>query len=369
MAAPNRQLLQILSGSGPLSRTVLAEWAALSKPAITAQVRTLLADGLLRETGPERLLALNPDAACFLGLSLSEREAALVLADLCGNAIRRASLASAGRMAPWQPDELAEAVAAALPGLLQGCAATGLGVAVPGLVELSGERCVQSSRLGWTDVPLAALLHRRTGLPVWLENDAHALARALHMIGPMRGASGFSLVVVDQGIGCGHVVDGRLLRGRHGGAGGIAHATLRANGVPCRCGKRGCLETLASLRALALAARAVRLPEEPGPLQRMADGGYPDAIQLLHDAGGALGLALAQMIQSLDPEQVLVGLDPALAGGLYGTAMRRAVAANVLAGFAGAAGGEPIRFLTLRATGWADGAAAVALHRFLWDRR
>lgn len=351
---------------------MLAEGSGLSKPAITVVMRELVGLGFVEEAarpagskGASRPMALRGDAACFVGVSLAERDAVVVLSDLVGSTLGQMTVSAGARSGGWTPETLVEAIAAAMPDLLAGHAIgpSGVGVAVPGFVDFAGKRCRQSTRLGWVDVPLARLLQERLGVPVRLENDAHALARGMQMSSRM---SNFTLVSVDQGIGCGHIVDGRLLRGRHGGAGEIAHVTLRPNGLPCRCGKRGCLDTLSSLRALADVARVSRMAGNPAALQRQADAGFGAAVRLLQDGGSALGLAIAQMIQCLDPGKVLIGVDPALATGVYGATVCRAIAANVLDGFAGSATGEPVGFVTIAPSAWAEGAAGVALHRYLW---
>ena len=372
LTSTQTQMLRLLARSGPMSRTMLAGGSGLSKPAVTVVMRELVGLGFVEEAarpdgskGTSRPMAIRGEAACFAGVSLAERDAVLVLSDLVGKTLGQMTVSVGTRAGDWTPETLVEAIGGALPELLAGhaTAPSGVGVAVPGFVDLAGKRCRQSTRLGWTNVPLAALLQERLGLPVRLENDAHALARGMQMSSRM---SSFSLVSVDQGIGCGHIVDGRLLRGRHGGAGEIAHVTLRPGGLPCRCGKRGCLDTLSSLRALADVARASRMATNPAALQRQADAGFGAAVRLLQDGGSALGLAIAQMIQCLDPGKVLIGLDPALATGVYGVTACRAIAANVLDGFAGSATGEPIGFVTVAPSAWAEGAAGVAAHRYLW---
>lgn len=372
LTSTQTQMLRLLARSGPMSRTMLADGSGLSKPAITVVMRELVGLGFVEEAarpegskGASRPMALRGDAACFVGVSLAERDAVLVLSDLVGKTLAQVTVSVATRTAVWTPETVVEAIAGAMPELLGGHATgpSGVGVAVPGFVDLAGRRCRQSTRLGWSNVPLAALLQERLALPVRLENDAHALARGMQMSSRM---SSFTLVSVDQGIGCGHIVDGRLLRGQHGGAGEIAHVTLRPNGLPCRCGKRGCLDTLSSLRALADVARVSRMTGNPAALQRHADAGFGAVVRLLQDGGSALGLAIAQMIQCLDPGKVLIGVDPALATGVYGVTACRAIAANVLDGFAGSATGEPIGFVTIAPSAWAEGAAGVAVHRYLW---
>lgn len=366
------QLLRCLIRSGPVSRTVLAGLTGLSKAAISASSRDLIEAGLIVETHrvygqgrPSVLLAIRPDAACLAGVSLRETEMVLLLADLAGSILHERCLPL-----PDGPEATASAIAKGLSGLERQAPMPlrGIGIAIPGYVDLHGQDCIRSTRLGWHGVPLGALVRKRLDRPVLLENDANALVRKLQMFGPLREEASFSLISVEEGIGCGHMLDGRILRGRGGGAGEIAHAPAQPDGLPCRCGKRGCLDTVASLHAIADAARRSDLPVAPGPLQRLAASGEARAVAILHAAGSALGLAAAQLIQSLDPGRLLIGAPPALAEGVYGAAFRQTVSANVLPGFVGAAtsGGQAgIGFVEVARTAWAEGAAGVAAHRFL----
>ncbi len=387
------QLLRSLIASGPTSRSGLAGLTGLSKAAISAVSRELIDDGLIAETSlvygqgrPSVRLAIRGEAGCLAGVSLREDEMIVLLADLRGAVLHEARLAL-----PDGPEAVAASIAASIADGLAGPlgavgpALRGIGIAVPGYVALNRQSCIRSTRLGWRDVPLAALVRCSLDAPVLLENDANALVRGLQMFGP-DGAGGdegsdhaaeqggcapqasFSLISVEEGIGCGHLLDGRILRGRGGGAGELAHAPVQPDGLPCRCGKRGCLDTVASLHAIAEAARQAGLPETPDALQRLAGAGQAQAIAILHAAGSALGVAAAQLIQTLDPGRLLIGTVPALADGVYGAAMRQVVAANVLPGFAGsAASGDQsgLGFVAVAPTARARGAAAVAAYRFL----
>ena len=387
LTSTQHHFLRCLIRSGPASRTALAGLTGLSKAATSALSRELIEIGLIGETTlvygqgrPSVLLAIRPDAACLGGVSLREDGTILLLADLDGKVLCERRSAS-----PGTPETTAKAIANGLAALARKVSIPlqAIGIAVPGYVDLGGQRCIRSTRLGWHDAPLADLVRGRLDLPVLLENDANALVRGLQMFGPLREESSFSLVSVEEGIGCGHMLDGRILRGRGGGAGEIAHAPAQVDGLPCRCGKRGCLDTIASLHAIADAARQAGLPGDPDGLQRLAASGQPRAIAILHAAGSALGVAAAQLIQALDPGRLLVGAPSALSDGVYGAAFRQTVSASVLPGFAGGAtrsdqagsdqaggnkaGGDHagIGFVAVAPTAWAQGAAGVAAHRLL----
>ncbi|MFJ4621817.1 ROK family protein [Streptomyces sp. NPDC088812] len=125
------------------------------------------------------------------------------------------------------------------------------GVAVPGLVDTERGVARYSANLGWRDLPLRALLTERLGLPVALGHDVRAGALAEGRLGAGSGHDDFLFVALGTGVAAAHVRQGRVLDGSRGGAGELGHLVLRAGGPRCGCGRRGCLETLASASAVA----------------------------------------------------------------------------------------------------------------------
>ena len=173
----------------------------------------------------------------------------------------------------------------------------------------------------------------------------------------------FSLIWLGKGIGAAHFVHDRLHRGAHGGAGEIAHCTIKPNGLPCRCGKTGCLDTVASMIAILDGARAEGLKADTlADIEHAAAAGSSAAIRLLHRAGSALGLAISQIIQINDPQMVLVTHREDRFDGLFSTVMQQAIEANVLPRLSGV---TPIHFRKVADADWAVGAASVATHSFL----
>ncbi|GBQ88388.1 ROK family protein [Acetobacter nitrogenifigens DSM 23921 = NBRC 105050] len=366
------QILTTLSRGGPCSRTDLARTLGVSKASISGLVRDLLNQNILCEQElvfgvgrPSVSLAVRADAASFIGVSLQQDPAVLVLTDLHGSVLARVEVPRAE-----DPDLCVESLVAAIDQLrAAGGASTerlsGVGVALPGFVSHDRHTCVASTALGWRNVDIGAALTERTGLPTWVENDANALILGEQLFGPLRGSPDFSMVFVSYGIGCAHIVNRRLLRGNAGGAGEISHAPIAIEGfgaAPCRCGNKGCLETVASLLAITNAARRAGLPEEIGPLAALAAKGQPDALALLHRAGSALGLATAQLIQMLDPSHVVVMLDPALHDSVFAHALRKEADSHILHR---EGPGTMVTFRDFAPENFASGAASLAARYFI----
>jgi predicted NBD/HSP70 family sugar kinase len=342
----------------------------LSKAAMSGMARDLIVLGVLHETEtiygqgrPSVRLDLHPEGAFFVGISLLEDPAPMVLSDLNGKIIARQSMPLSR-----DPEVIASLIADALPRLLaeRPDAAeklSGLGVALSGFVDEKQASCVQSTLLGWQDVPLAGIIRNKIGIETFIENDAKAVAVSEKLFGNARDVQNFSVVSLGDGIGCAHFIEGRLYRGNHGGAGEIAHCTIEPGGAPCRCGKRGCLDTVASIKAIKEASRAEGLScTSLTELEEEASTGNAVAIRILHRAGAALGLAIAHIIQFNDPGMILIAHVEGNFEGLFGTVVQQSIEANVLPRYAGQ---TPIRTRRVDGDIWARGAAGIAAHNFL----
>src|SRR5471032_53055 len=367
-----RQILGAIAVSDGLSRTDLVQFSGMSKAAVSGVVREMIDAGFLFEAEtvpgagqgrPSVRLMVHPDGDYFAGVSLLQNPAHMVLINLNGDILSRVTFPLS-----TVPQQLADDIAAALPDLLEhhGGAAEkllGLGVTLSGFIDAHQSTCVQSALLGWRDVPLAALVSKTTGMDVAIENDAKALAVSEKRFGHARELRSFTLVSHGAGIGSAHFIAGHLHRGAHGGAGEIAHSTIELNGTPCRCGKRGCLDTIASLNAVMRAARAEGLKvSSMAQLEQLAAQGNNQAVRILHHAGTALGLAVSHLIQINDPEMILIAHQEGAFSGLFGTVVQQSIDANVLSGVAGL---TPVRTFSLNDDTWARAAASIAAHRFL----
>jgi glucokinase len=198
---------------------------------------------------------------------------------------------------------------------------TTVGVGAAGLIDLNGTMRY-APNLDWRDYPLQAVLTEHLELPVRVENDAAAAAWAEYVIGAGRDADrGAAMVTLGTGVGGGLVMDGQLVRGAYGLAAEFGHMILAEGGPRCPCGNRGCLEALASGTAIGRWAReavaARTLPEgsrlygrtditgvDVGALAHDGDAG---ACAILAHAGHWLGVGMASLVNSLDPEIVIVG--------------------------------------------------------------
>jgi glucokinase len=206
---------------------------------------------------------------------------------------------------------------------VEASALRGLGIATPGWVDTERGIVPAAPQLvGWRDVPLVAMLQESLGLTVRLENDANAAALGENVFGAGRGTRHMLYITVSTGVGAGIIADGRLYGGAKGSAGEIGHTIVDPDGPPCGCGNKGCLESLSSGTAIARrAAQAVdrgdsaalaAIREREGRLgaRLVADAareGDAASIAIYEEAGYFLGIALANAVNLLSPEAIVLG--------------------------------------------------------------
>lgn len=194
----------------------------------------------------------------------------------------------------------------------------------------------------WKAVPVRDFFAGALGLPVRVENDANATALAEWRFGAGQGARHLVFLTMGTGIGGGIILDGRLVHGANDLAGEIGHQTILMNGPVCGCGKRGCLEALASGPAIARLARDSMMYGRHKRVLALAGGrpaditaahvvqaareGDPFACQILEEAGTYMGIGIANVIQILNPERVILGTIAVHAGDLILDPIRAAVA-------------------------------------------
>jgi predicted NBD/HSP70 family sugar kinase len=322
----NRGLvLRQVADAGPRSRARLALETGLNKSTVSSIVAELIEAGLLRESPgeersgavgrPPQSVELDPAGPFVLGLEVNVDYLAVWASDLAGAVRHRSFVASDNRGADPRRTltELARLAGSALDQpFAGGRAPMATTVAVPGLVDPDG-RLVVAPNLGWVDVPVAELLPSE--LDVRVENEANLGAVAELVEGAGRGLSDFVYVSGEIGIGAGVVLGGELFRGASGFAGEFGHLTIDPFGPPCGCGGRGCLERLAGQDALLrMAGWDARVlspgarPEWPGSmLAASAREGHAKTLEALSRVGHTLGIAVASLVNLLDPEAVLLG--------------------------------------------------------------
>ncbi|AXK37474.1 ROK family protein [Streptomyces armeniacus] len=213
------------------------------------------------------------------------------------------------------PDALLDAAAELVARLLEGTPrdrVRGVGVGTGGVVDSTTGTVLSATSVlpGWAGTEVAAGLGARCGLPVRADGDGNTTLLGEHAAGAARGASSVLLAAVGTGIGGALMTGGTLVRGARHAAGHLGHvAAPDAAGVPCSCGARGHVEAVSCGPAIVRRYTEATGTAVPGGLRELAarTGTDPGAARAVADGGRSLGVALAGLVNTFDPELVVIG--------------------------------------------------------------
>ena len=312
-------LRHILANPGAINRAGIAAQTGISRATMSRLVDELIATGLVEEsddklpTGgrgrPTSVLSPASGTVIALGLQVNISVLGAYLVDLSGNVLARETLE--GDFSDSDPQATLRKLArmgrrVLREGREEGTTFLGSALALPGLV--SGDTLVTAPNLGWKNIPFDELTHPLHDLHVTLianEADLAAFAVAHPRPGVPEGPASFIYVSGEVGIGGGLVINHQPLSGAHGWSGEIGHICVEPQGNVCSCGARGCLETIAGLKAL---CRAAGLEDESSARELTQLAGHSAKAQdALANAGHALGQALAGVVNTVDISQVYLG--------------------------------------------------------------
>ena len=307
---------------GPFTRTELIEATGLSAPTVGSLASQLMRNGLVRDlgTGPSRggrrpsFMEFNARHGFVAGIDLGPTKTRLAVADLRGERLGyRVIPTPPGR----GPKALLSQVAVAVRALLREARVPpgrllAVGAGAPGAVdrEQGGVVALAPNLKGWSQVPMGAILRKALGAPVVVENDVNLAVLGEHWRGAARGHDTCAFITLGTGIGAGIVVDGELHRGHHSLAGEIGLMCMAPQYVDQDFGSRGCLESLAGLKALVerWPHVALRDPERwVSELVDAAQAGDPRARKALGEAATLIGMAAANLSLVLDPSLIVLG--------------------------------------------------------------
>ena len=273
--------------------------------------------------------------------------------DLGGTNIKMGLVDGAGRVkarrvlltrAAAGPTQALKRVGAVVEELRKRRKIASVGIGIAGLVDhTAGIVRVPPNLPGWNGTPVKRMLEKLTGLPVYCANDANVVALGEWLCGAGRGCRHLLCVTLGTGVGGGIIADGRLLTGANDAAGEIGHTAIFADGLPCACGHRGCVERYVGARYVEdrarkrVRAQMKRLKDHknqtslfPGmkaeraslmlefakgdasritmrEIGRAARAGDSLALKLVEEIGDYLGTALANAVELLDPERMVIG--------------------------------------------------------------
>jgi predicted NBD/HSP70 family sugar kinase len=329
-------ILNSIREAGSISRVEIAEKTGQSKASVTNITALLIERGLIYEDQVESstsrgrrriMLMLNPDAAYTVGIKIAAFRLSFAVVDFVGQVKSTLSI-------PFRVGERSAAMLAAVAedGILH-CLEdarlkledlSGCGLAIPGFVDSASGTCY------WTPIQngssnIRDLLAQRLDMDVYLENDANSFTVASQWFGLGKGIRNFLVVTIEEGIGMGIVVDGKLYQGATGIAAEFGHMVIVPDGEPCRCGKLGCFEAYSADSGILQQARKLLKRRKSGPDQdmltieevtRWAREGDRGLRKIFQQSGEFLARGVAGLIQIFNPERVIITGEGVRAGDL-----------------------------------------------------
>jgi glucokinase len=281
------------------------------------------------------LESLQRSSSVHLGVDIGGTKCAVVLGDGQGNIVGRLEQATSDELGYWP--EAGKTLSAMITHLcsnsnIKTSALTSVGVSCGGPLNSRTGRILNPPNLpGWDDADIVSYLTSELGVDrVFLENDANATAIAEHRWGAGIDVPNLAYLTCGTGIGAGIILEGKIYRGKNDLAGEIGHAVVVPGGTLCLCGKRGCLEALASGSAIGRigAERFCRPGMSGKSVIELAKSGNTAARDIIQSAAYYLGIGIANLLQTLDLNMVIIGSLAAYAGELYMDTVRATVREN-----------------------------------------
>lgn len=344
-------VLRLIWRERRISRADIARLTGLSRSTVSGIVDELLPTGLIAEVGEGLsrggrrpiVLEFQSDAFFVLGVEMGAAHVAVALTNLRGE-VR--AWQERGHPVRTDPEgtralitELCDtALASGRVGLQK---LVGIGVAVPSPVDPRNPDALSRIVLpAWGGATGFGMLTSRYGVPHFVDNDANLGALSEHWWGGGRGVDDFAYIKVATGLGSGHVIHGEVYRGSAGVAGEIGHMAIDPGGPPCVCGLRGCLVTFVGAQAIEARAAALlsqfpdsRLGKTSIDIQAIEEAalaGDPLALQLTGETAGHLGIAVAGLLNLMNPARVIIGGGLARLGELLLAPLRETVRSRSL---------------------------------------
>jgi glucokinase-like ROK family protein len=326
-------VLNALRLHAPISRAELAVITKLNRSTISNIINVLIDDGLVHEIEtmeskigrPGIALMLKPEGGAVIGVEIGVGFISVILTDFVANILWR----ELTEFSPSKPQ--IEIIAKAEKSIDQAISFAekrhlrllGIGLGVPGLVNVQRGELLFAPNLGWRDIPLRLMWNQRFHLPLYVENEANLGALGEYYFGVGREVDNFIFLSSGVGLGGGIIIDGKLFKGGRGFAGEIGHIQRDPHGEVCGCGRTGCWETQVGPRAVLQRVRR-SIEKDPGnTLAKYAESDLENltfkqvvdcalqgdklCLTALQEVGKNLGAGIADLANILNPQMVVIG--------------------------------------------------------------
>ena len=327
-------VLKVLRTGGKLSRAEIAEITGLTPATVTNITKFLMNAGYLNETGigessggrPPVILELNPEARYVVGVDLGVGVVEVVIANLEAKIVAKKSIEIQDKEEEKEYNLVLNKLISMISEIIEESniekdKIMGIGMAVHGVVNASTGISEFAPYYNWKKVQISKDVEEAFGYPVYIDNDVRAMALGESWFGCAKGIDNFITINISNGIGAGIIIDNKPYYGVDYSAGEIGHIVVDVDGPKCNCGNYGCLESIASNKSLV--KKAIKLIKQGTETQMLkgkedveditiedicdaATKGDEAAIALLKEAGRYIGLVISNLVNILNPMQVVM---------------------------------------------------------------
>ncbi len=383
-----KTIIEIIRTLGPINQAQIARTLGLSIPTVMKHTDDLVANGLVKGIGkgessggkrPE-LYKFESDAHFIVGVDVGRKSMKAIVSNLNGRIVYKKSVPTGSHP---EPAETINRLTALIQKTIESSLVPrkriiGMGIGMPGLLDVESGRVVFSPDFHWEDVDLLTAIKNKFKFPIYLENSNRAQAMGEKWFGSGVDSDYFVSVNLGYGIGSAIIERGELYRGSCGNSGEVGHITLEKDGPVCECGKIGCLEALASGNAIARQAQQIVANNKKSLMYELANKdmnaidakivfdaakqGDETAATLVHNAVEYIGIGLANYINILDPDKIILGGGMTNAGDILIDGIKQVMQARQMKH---TGGNVKIVVAKLGADGTAIGAASLVLKSFI----
>lgn len=329
-----RNILNIIRKKGPISRSEIAELTELTPATISNITGELIDNNLIVEgesgdsSGGRKpiMLRIRCDYYRVVGIYLGSRKIKIIASDLMANSKYKKEIRYTKERVT--PEEVKEIISKEVKGIIdkykdKGKKVVGIGIGIHGLVDTEKGISVFAPNLYWKNVKIKEIFEKEFDIPVFVDNNTRTMGLGENWFGTGKNVSSFFCLNIEYGMGGSLFINDQAFRGASFGAGEIGHTTVDVNGEECSCGNRGCLETVASVKALLKHAfigyeqnkdslifqgKSVSSVQDidSNDIFEAAKLGDSFAVSLIREIGEKIGIGIANIINMFNPELVII---------------------------------------------------------------
>ncbi len=324
-------ILKTIRHYGPISRSEIAKRNKISPTTVTAAVRELLQEELVREdsvgtsSGGRKpiLIRFSPESGFIIGVAITNSSIEIAEMNLEAKVCKQKIFPVRTLRGELVINYLLKSIGQFLEEYSDLKKCIGISIISPGIIDVDKGIIYENTKLKLKDIPLKEMVEKRFKLKTWLENDANAIALAEKQFGDYKKYKNLVYVTIGDGVGAGIVINGSIFRGSSGGTGEVGHVSIDRNGIYCDCGNRGCLENYVSwpviysktLSSVSQGKHTMMVKIAKGDINRITPSIFRAALkkddqlakEITKEVAGYLATGIVNLVNLLNPNIIILG--------------------------------------------------------------